>query len=391
MGATVAGKSMRRGLSRLQIIGTAALLVACADAAAAQDGNAIGNPQLRNFQLQPQRRIITEPQPAPVTAPPVAGPPPPAAAAQTNGAAPRQPPPPQAAQPRPTAPPPATAGRQPPHPSPSPVIETSPPATGAAPSPLPAPTQPALPAAPLPEPPTSAPPAEAVPAPTPPQRGLPWLYLVPMALAGLATAAFLLLRRRRNSAGIAPEAAAAPAPLASPPPPPPVLRPWLELALKVEKASATLTETVLSFELELANTGKAAARNLRVDVKMFNADAEQDREIGAFFQTAGRESTKLNLPGIAAGNSGVIRGEVAMKRDDMRALVLEDKYLFVPVIAVNVLYDWGQGRTGQSSKSYVVGRELAQPGAKMGAFRVDQGPRVWRTVGQRQHTMALRV
>jgi hypothetical protein len=97
------------------------------------------------------------------------------------------------------------------------------------------------------------------------------------------------------------------------------------------------------------------------------------------------------LPGIAADSVGVISGQVAMPRDEMRAMVLEEKYLFVPVIAVNALYDWGEGRTGQSSKSYVVGRELQQPGEKMGAFRVDQGPRIWRTVGQRPHNLERRV
>ena len=168
-------------------------------------------------------------------------------------------------------------------------------------------------------------------------------------------------------------------------------RPWLELTLKAERATATLTETVVNFELEIANTGESAARNLRIDVKMFNAGAEQDREIGAFFRTAGRETTKLNLPGLPAGTSGLIQGEVAMPRDEMRAVVLDEKYLFVPVIAVNALYDWGEGRSGQTSKSYVVGRELQQPSEKMGAFRVDQGPRVWRTVGQRQHSLARRV
>jgi hypothetical protein len=124
---------------------------------------------------------------------------------------------------------------------------------------------------------------------------------------------------------------------------------------------------------------------------MFNAGAEQDKEIGAFFRTAGRESTKLNLPGIGAESAGVIKGEVRMKRDEMRAVVLDDKYLFVPMLAVNALYDWGEGRSGQTSKSYVVGRELQQPSEKMGAFRVDQGPRIWRTIGQRPHTLAKRV
>ncbi len=120
---------------------------------------------------------------------------------------------------------------------------------------------------------------------------------------------------------------------------------------------------------------------------------EQDQEIGSFFKTAGRESTKCNLPGIRAGQSGVIRGEVAMSRTDMRAVMLDNRYLFIPVIAVNALYDYGDGRTGQTSKSYVVGRELqaGEKSEKMGAFRVDQGPRIWRTVGQRQHKLARRV
>jgi hypothetical protein len=79
-----------------------------------------------------------------------------------------------------------------------------------------------------------------------------------------------------------------------------------------------------------------------------------------------------------------------MPRDEMRAVVLENKYLFIPMIAVNALYDWGDGEMGQTSKSYVVGRELEQ-NDKMGAFRVDLGPRIWKTVGQRDHTLARRV
>jgi LPXTG-motif cell wall-anchored protein len=224
---------------------------------------------------------------------------------------------------------------------------------------------------------------------------IPWLYVLPAAgllLIGLA----LFVRRRRRAETESFEEAyeEAPAPIVvepAAPRPDPSLRPWLELTLKAERASATLAETVVNFELEIANTGKSEARNLRIDVKMFNAGAEQDKEIGAFFRTAGRESTKLNLPGIGPESTGVISAQVAMPRDEMRAMVLEEKYLFVPVIAVNALYDWGEGRTGQTSKSYVVGRELQQPSDKMGAFRVDQGPRIWRTVGQRQHSLARRI
>jgi hypothetical protein len=225
-----------------------------------------------------------------------------------------------------------------------------------------------------------------------------WLYGLPVA--ALALFGFVLLRRRRLAfAGgplvdPLPIARTAPAPAPAPPPAPrpdPVPRPWLELVFKADRASFTDTESEVQFELEISNTGGSAARNLRIDVKMFNGGAEQDKEIGAFFRIAGRDTTKLKLPAVEAGVVGVIHGSVRMAREDMRAMRLDERLLFIPVVAVNALYDWGEGRMGQTSKSYVVGRELEEPSDKMGAFRVDQGPRIWRTVGQRPHNLAKRV
>jgi len=374
-----------------------ALLLCCAPSARAQDSNTIGNPQLRDFQLRPRQQQPAQPPQGPVVTPVQQAPPPVVVAPPPVVARPQAAPPAQQQVPQPQAQPPAqqnvgrgqAAPRQQAPTSAQP--QAQPQAPAAAPQPAtPFAAAPLAPEAPTPLPPAAAPPSEES------GPGMPWLYVLPigaLALIGLA----LFLRRRRRRADEDYEAAEAetPAPVAVVEPPAPALapipRPWLELNLKAERASATLTETIVNFELEIANTGKSAARNLRIDVKMFNAGAEQDKEIGAFFRTAGRESTKLNLPGIAAESVGVINGQVAMPRDEMRAVVLDDKYLFVPVIAVNALYDWGEGRTGQSSKSYVVGRELEQPSDKMGAFRVDQGPRVWRTVGQRQHSLARRV
>jgi len=215
-----------------------------------------------------------------------------------------------------------------------------------------------------------------------------------LPVAALALFGFVLFRRRRLAFAGGPVAdplpIAAPAPMPAPRPDP-VPRPWLELAFKADRASFTDTEAEVQFELEISNTGGSDARNLRIDVKMFNGGAEQDKEIGAFFRIAGRETTKLNLPAVEAGVVGVVHGSVRMAREEMRAMRLDERLLFIPVVAVNALYDWGEGRMGQTSKSYVVGRELEEPSDKMGAFRVDQGPRIWRTVGQRPHNLARRV
>ncbi|HTU12039.1 MAG TPA: hypothetical protein VMG08_14205 [Allosphingosinicella sp.] len=341
----------------------------------------LNSPQLRDFSLQPRQRIVTQPVPIQTQPPTVSAPAP--TTTQPRATQPRPTPAPaQPARSTPAAPRPAA-------PSPTAAQPTqAPPATQTAPAPAPAET------APAPEQPKAPP--EQVPV-NEVGGGFPWYYGIPLALLALLILAYVRQRRRARqiveATALAAEERAAKAVETARPEPQP--RPWLELELKAERLSSTNAESLVQFELEITNSGAAPARNLRIDVKMFNAGEQQDKEIGAFFRTAGRESTKCNLPGIRAGQTGAIRGEVAMPRADMRAVVLDNRYLFIPVIAVNALYDYGDGQTGQTSKSYVVGRELEQAGEdrseKMGAFRVDQGPRIWRSLGQRQHKLARRV
>jgi len=299
---------------------------------------------------------------------------------------------PTPAQPRQPTPAPADARRATPgQPAPTPT-QTAP-----VPAPLPTGQQPLPPATmpPATESDPADPPAETPPAPE--SGGTPvWLYGL-LALLLVLGGLFFWRRRRVRAAELAEAAEAAmerapsPAPVPTAPRPDPSPRPWLELELTTTRASFTATEAVIQFELAITNIGGAAARNLKIDVKMFNAGTEQDQQIGSFFRTAGRETTRLALPGIDREKDGVLQGEVGMPLDEMRAVQLDGRMLFIPVIAVNILYEWGEGRSGQSAKSYVVGRELDTPSEKMGAFRVDQGPRVWRTVGQRQHKLARRV
>jgi hypothetical protein len=363
-------------------IGVGAILLSTAAVASAQNSSdaIIGPPQLKDFSLQPRETIVRQPAPAP--APPAeVSPPSPAAAppsAETRSETPSRP----AATPSAPA---ASAARRAPAASPAaPVAPEE--AIAEAPS-----TGPIVPVGEEPAPVAVAAAPDSAPA-APSETGTPYWYLA-LPAAALALLGAVVVHRRRRSAAepIAEPAPAAAAPPPAKPRPDPVPRPWLEIGFKADRAAFTDSEAEIAFELEISNKGGSPARNLRIDVKLFNAGAEQDKEIGAFFRTAGRETTKLKLPGVAAGVSGMIQGTVGMKREDMRAMRLDERLLFIPVLAVNILYDWGEGRTGQTSKSYVIGRELQTPSEKMGAFRVDQGPRVWRTVGQRPHKLARRV
>jgi hypothetical protein len=357
----------------------AAALLCAVSAAAAQDsgGNTvIGPPQLKDFSLQPRDRTVTRPAPEPAQPQPADISPPnqPPARAEVRS---REAPPAAArarrdaeAEARATAPA-RSAGQG--VESPPPAIPVSPAASAEAAPPRPLP---GLADTPLPK----------------NEPGTPlWYFALPVA--ALAFVGLAMVRRRRRNGAATSAVAAAPAavPPPKPPRPDPIPRPWLELSLKAERAAFTTTESEVLFELEIANKGGSPARNLRIDVKMFNAGAEQDQQIGAFFKTAGRESTKLNLPEVEAGVTGVIKGTVTLPIDEMKAMRLDERLLFIPVVAVNALYDWGEGRTGQTSRSYIIGRELPEAGEKMGPFRVDQGPRVWRTVGQREHALAKRI
>jgi len=337
----------------------------------AQEGNLVGPPQLRDFQLPGERRTSARPQqvqPQPAQTPPAAQPAP-------STAPQRQPERTQAQRPQPATP---RADR-----------------TREAPVALPSQPEdilqlPQAPQATIPPAADSAAQPSAGAAPEPTGSGTPfWYYALGSGL--LALAAALFLRRRRRPAEPAADLLAAAAADPPAPRPAPVPRPWLELEVKAERAASTDSEAKVEFELILKNTGKSPARNIRVNARMFNAGREQDKEIGAFFRTKGEGRKTHTIGDLPADQEGMIPGSVTMPREEVRALQVNNQLLFIPVLAVNVVYDWGSGRTGQTSKSYVIGRELGEASDKMGAFRLDLGPRIYRTVGQRQHSLAKRV
>jgi hypothetical protein len=72
----------------------------------------------------------------------------------------------------------------------------------------------------------------------------------------------------------------------------------------------------------------------------------------------------------------------------VRAIEVQGRAIFVPMIAINVAYDW-EGGTGRSSKSWLIGREAETPSAKMGPFRLDLGPRIYRQVGRREGKLVM--
>lgn len=362
------------------------LAAAGTPALAQEDSNTIGPPQLKDFTLPGQR---TTP---PITPPPATTTTPPPAATPPRSAPPATPPPerdrPAAAEPRPAEPAPIRDS--------APVAEAP---SVAAPTPAPTDTAPldtSVPE-PLPEP----QPATPAPAPEIPEAGGGgWLW--PAAAGGLVVlliGAFLLLRRRRAAAELeqardaargelagvlrTPEPAPAPAPEPEPEPEAPAApRPWLELDIVPERAAATGAEATVHYALTITNQGDADARNIRIDPRLFNAGAEGD--MAAFLQGPIHEVSGSPQFVLAPGATLKLNGQMALPMAEVREIEMAGRRIFVPMVAINVAYDWAGGGTGRTSRSWLVGREAETPQAKMGPFRLDLGPRIYRSVGRRE-------
>jgi len=359
----------------------------------------IGPRELRNFSITPRQRIVTQPAPAPAQPQPAPTPAPPPAAARPEPPVAASRPTAQPARPLPTTPrPPAAAApgaARPPAPdTASPVPAPAEPVAAT----TPLPSAPALPAeAPAPAlppaPDTAAPPSS----PSPSADGPPlWILLLGGIAFGLV--GYTLITRRRRAAGrraLALSEPGQPTPVKPQTPraprPDPVPRPWLEVELLAERTTADPDESVVEFELTLRNSGGSTAQNVLLQAKLICSTPNQDKEIAAFHRLKPGEHRTLKIPDLPAGQELKMKGRVDIKRDDIRALRVEQRLLFVPLVAVNAFYEWGTERAGQTSKSFLVGREQADASEKMAPFRLDLGPRVYRTVGQRPYNVERRV
>jgi len=349
-----------------------------------------------------------------------------------------------------TRPAPSTPSRTAPAPRPTPPAATRPSATNPAPAPnrtvrdtstrSPSPTV-ALPAPdPFASPPTPAPTDLGPPLDAQPQPGfspapapiedvssdqqtnyLPWL----LALLLLAGAAGIYVWRKRSrpsyatASGLAdalvrPEPAPAPQPLQRPRPSQPAapsapggivstrlrpaapaappacivatrLRPWLEIEFTPGRCVVEGDKATIQFDVAVFNSGSAPARDVLVEASMFNAGPTQDEEIGAFFAHPVAEGDRI--PAIPPLKRIALKSAVSLTGDQLRQFEVAGKRIFVPLVGFNALYRWSGGE-GQTSASYLVGRD--NEGEKMAPLRLDLGPRVFRGLGAREHSVSVR-
>jgi hypothetical protein len=313
--------------------------------------------------------------------------------------------------PAPSATPSRSTSQQAPQQHPAPVQrERAEPATQ---QPAPAPVQPVVkvtaPSSPASEPSpqatqnsatgTVAP--QAVPAEIPSGSNLPWI-IIALVAAGIAGLVFRL-RRKRPAKRVAvaeeafvPEARSPvgdmprPAPTATQPAEPAHPdRPNAAISIEFQPLGArhTLIGAAIGYRIVLHNEGEVAAENVAIASMIVNADARQEQGLASFFAEPVHAATH-SAERIEPGFSVEFAGELRLASDAIVPIQVKDRALLIPLVAFSAHYRW-EGGNGYSAAAFIVGEESDPPRERMAPFRLDQGPRQYRSVGSRAARKAL--
>jgi hypothetical protein len=164
------------------------------------------------------------------------------------------------------------------------------------------------------------------------------------------------------------------------------LRPELTVQFQPDRAVVTENEVLVQFDVLLVNSGSAPAREVLVEGRMVCAHPGQDQEIAAFFQNpVGQGDRIASIPPLGRIS---LKSAVRLPIAQLHSFEAAGRRLFVPLVAFNILFR-SNGGEEQASASFLVGRGSEQD-EKLAPFRIDLGPRIFRGLSARPHSMGLK-
>ncbi len=250
--------------------------------------------------------------------------------------------------------------------------------------------------------------AVAPPANVPPQQAIWTGYQIPIA-AGISALLLLLLglflwRRKKPhvavfdnaeeipiitetespvSADAAIEEKTAAENASIPAAPPPTDRPLLEISFVPETAVIGFSSLTLRGELHVANLGQATAIAPILQCAIISANRHQTDQIEAFHKAQDDVNTE-SIADMPAGERLIIRLETVIPLNELHSHMHGEQQLLVPILIANLRFSWDDENARDMAKlACLIGRETNPPTAKMGALRLDLGPRSFNELGQR--------
>lgn len=185
----------------------------------------------------------------------------------------------------------------------------------------------------------------------------------------------------RSATGAAPPAPEPPQFLERPAP---SERAWIDVALPVvHRAGINLVTATADVGLTVRNEGIAIARGVRVAIRLTSAQQGQDTVL------AGLYAEPVDRPvvppfDLAPGEERAVRGIATLRREDIVALEAAGRPMFVPVVALNLLYDAAGGSPGQTTAAFAVGVDRGD-GGKLGPMWLDEPARMHEAIAIRAH------
>lgn len=163
------------------------------------------------------------------------------------------------------------------------------------------------------------------------------------------------------------------------------LKPELHVEFVPDRAVVTDRDVMLQFDVTIINSGSAPARDVLVEGKLVSAHAAQDAEIASFFAAPDGTGDRMAL--IPPLGRVALKSAVRLPLDQLHSFEVDGRRLFVPLVALNILFRSGGG-DGYASASFLVGRGTDED-AKLAPFRLDLGPRRWSDLAARPHSAGL--
>jgi hypothetical protein len=259
---------------------------------------------------------------------------------------------------------------------------------------------------------------EAAPSDNAPAPALPWSYILAALLAAIGVGAAIFFKRRRSDyadvhgaqeaifeptedpadghhiAATDPvaELDAVIAPLVPAPVsviPAPVIRapisanrPKLDISFVPEKASISLANLTIKGRLHIVNNGADVADAMQLNAAVISASEGQGQAISRYFTSA--LPTGKELGAAKVGEQIALEMDLMIPIADLQTFVMGKQKLLVPIILARVEYQWGDAKHADEAQlSCLIGREASPPKPKMGALRLDLGPRSFASLGQR--------
>ena len=163
------------------------------------------------------------------------------------------------------------------------------------------------------------------------------------------------------------------------------LKPQLNVEFHPDRVLVTEQDVMLQFEIVIANVGSAPARDVLVEGRLFTAHVGQDQEIAAFFTSPQTEGDRMSS--IAPLGRISLKSVARLPLDQIHRFEAGGRKMFVPMVGFNIMYRFGSS-DGQASASFLVGRGN-EADEKLAPFRIDLGPRVFRGLASRPHSIGL--